>query len=247
MESKNSINNYYPRSNLNHLDSLCLHKIFSYLNILQIHPLKSISPTLLAFSEQFLPYTFYHQNWFKTLHRCYLFFLVDECSEESDPPFTLNQYLNEATKESITSAILPPRMELLLIDAAKSGNLKTLKWIRTTFFNTLQLFDLRRLARCLTYTAHHHNLKMVDYILHQIVIFPLDLIAHPLPQHPLLYRTYIETIRFKNHQLFQYLWKDFPLMNKKLIDQLLTNCEIYHSISIYFILINFLQNHHQSF
>jgi len=216
---------------MNEFDQLVIHKILKYFDIIQIHQIKSISKNFLSLTESFIPYQLYHSIWIDQMINTF---------NSSNNKNNLDFFLQST--HDILHMIIPPWIERLLLDAAKLGNLNTLVWVKNTYF--INKFDLRRANRCLVYTAHHQNLSMVDFLIKYILDhqeFDFEYCNEDLNTYPNLYRTYISCIRLQNSTIFKHLWNSFPICDKKLINQLLLNCEIYQSIKIYFIILQFLK------
>ena len=214
---------------MNKFDKLIITKIITYLNIIEIQHIKSISKNFYHIVNSIIPNHFYNSNWIKQL--------INTLHYHHDHNLTsllkINYNIYNYPK-------IFPWIERMLLDAAQSGNLNTLIWIKNLYFKN-ELFNLRRANRCLVYTAHHQNISMVNFLINYIHNYQFENFFFHHKNYPNLYRTYIACIRLRNHVVFSYLWKSFPYYNKKILKQLLLHCEIHYSIKIYLLIFQFIQ------
>lgn len=225
---------------MSNFDQLIITKILNYFNLIEIHQQKSLSKDFYTITESFIPYQLYHSHWINQMINSYYF----HYNHHKFSKFNLNSFLKLINLEIIKFHDTPPWIERLLLDASRLGNLNCLIWIINTYFKNK--FNLRRTNRCLVYTAHHQNLSMVDFLIKYIINYTKNDQdnEYKYDNYPDLRRTYIECIRLRNSIVFQHLWQSFPIYDKKIINQFLNNCEMYHSIKIYFIIMKFLKEDH---
>ena len=221
---------------------LILLKIFNYINILQIINLKLVSLKFNQTIQQIIPPKLLKSHWIseliKTYHQWRCYPIISSYLDS----ITIHTYLDIALANHKT----PPNWaERLLLDSCKTGSLSSLNWIILRYFR--DNFTSNRANRCLVYTAHHHNLLMINYLIKYIesddeieYIRRYKGISYRFLLRDLyldFWRTYIECIRLKNLKVFKYIWNKYPITDHQRIENLLIQCEIYNSHKIYLLII----------